>query len=162
MHLQRDAVSGNKDAVSLKEVQHKVFTEKHTAAVCTEQDMEAVGARAVIGERAETLGIKKKTFHLKIPAAGEKLGGAARTVTQETHRLAGFGRGGKLCDRKRFINMQGAGLTVFIRTVVIIEAIGQVAVLLNFGKQDTSSDFMNCACGNIEKVIRLNGNMVEV
>ena len=52
--------------------------------------------------------------------------------------------------------MQRTGLAIHARTVVVENAVGDIARLLDLGQEDAATDGMDTACGEIEDIARLD------
>ena len=89
---------------------------------------------------------KVQTFHAEEVAVGKHLAVCkAVRATGEADRVNFLRREGAH-HVQRLFHVQGAQVAVLVAAVVIVNAVGQVAVLLNFGNQNSAADGVQKPC----------------
>ena len=127
----------------------------------SEKSMKTVGTGLKIRQPAKAFGIQKKPFNLEIPTAAQKFRGTAPLIAQQAHRLTRFGDSRKSSNIQSFVNVKRAMKPVAVSTVIIVKTVCQVAALLNFSKQNTGANFVNCSSGDEKEVVLMDRNMIE-
>ena len=88
-------------------------------------------------------GIIQYPVHFKILAAGQQLRGNALPVFQHPKGLLRLCAALQVRHIQRLVDVQLPLFAVLAHTVIIVQAVGQVGVFLNFGHQCTGSDGMD-------------------
>ena len=94
---------------------------------------------------AALLRIHKHAFHLEVLAAAEQFGGGPAGIPQEAHRLARFRHGFEVRDGQSFFKVKRAFIPVPVGAVVVVQAVGEVGALLDFGDEAARADGVNRA-----------------
>ena len=107
-----------------------------------------------------SFGVDNHTVHFKILAAGQQLRRHALPIFQHTQRLFRLCAAMKICHIQRLVDMQFPLFTVFTDAVIIVQAVGQVGIFLNFCHQRPCPDGMDSAGLDKEQVILMDGYLL--
>ena len=124
--------------------------------------MEAVAFRAEVGHLPVAFRIQQQAFRLKVLAAHQKFPSTALCIFQHPHRLPGRCGRISLHHTQRFLHMQFPMVSVFIRTFIIVQTVGQVGTFLNLCDQHAGADGMHRARFNVKHVVLLDRHVVQI
>ena len=163
MQPHRLAVCREKHAVPPEQGQHlAAFLFHHTASRHTKQDPEGETVRPVGHHGADALGVHLQPVHLKIPAPAQQLGGAAGAVAPHPHGLHRGGLAPQVGGGQRLVDVQRPLVARLVGTVVVIQAVGQVGVLLNFRHQRARAQRVDGARLDVEHIVPAHRHLLQV
>ena len=165
MYAVFDRIGRDKDAVPAEEVQPlvgRIPPADRPAALDAQQGTEGVGLGFKAGQAAAALRIHGDLFHLEPGAAAQQFDHRPGAKAHDFHRLARCGAAAEVCHLQRPLYMQRPLFAVFVNTVIVIQAVGDIGALLHLGDKTARAERVHLARGDVEYVALPHRDLLQM